>query len=141
MAKTGWGAVLGSAGAVVSCTPMIFAAVPALAGVFGATAASSAGMMMMSSAAPYGHKVPPPWVGTIGHYAGSILLVSLALLAWGALRAPSSARWVVGAGMVLLIWNYLAMSAGLFVVALVLIVAGNIWAWRLTQAEGRIGRA
>ena len=119
-------AALGTAGAVVSCAVLIFSTVPAVAGLFGASAASGVTMMGMTMAPTH---VTPPWILALGAWRIPILIISLGLLGWGVWRAGRWAQILVAAGMLVLIVNEFHMTDTLFFPALVLLVAGNIIGW------------
>lgn len=145
MARDGVGAVVGSVGAVASCSAMMFAVFPALLGVFGSSVSSvSSGMgtasgsgMGMSGMGTSGNSGTmagtassaahlPAWVAFFTHYSTPILAVSILLLLWGIRGASRAAQVLVALGIVLLIVNQINMMPIYFIPAMILVIVGNV---------------
>lgn len=144
VAKDGMGAVLGSVGAVASCSAMMFAVFPALLGVFGSAVSTASGGMGASSGSGTGMSGMgtsggttmaggasstvhlPGWVTFFTHYSTPILAVSILLLLWGIRRSSRTAQILVGLGILLLVINQINMMPVYFIPAMILVIVGNV---------------
>ena len=114
------GSTVGTAGAVVSCSVMMFAVFPALAGVVGASASSMAMGMVASQ---------PAWVRWVSHYSLEMVIVSIGFLLWGVWRSSRLVQLLVGIGMVILLVGQFAMVNVLVIPSLSFILGGNVVGW------------
>lgn len=114
------GSTVGSAGAVVSCSIMMFAVFPALAGVVGVSA-STMTMSVVSS--------QPAWVNWVSHYSLEMVIVSIGFLLWGIWRSSRLVKLLVGVGMVILLVGQFAMVNALVIPSLSFIIGGNVVGW------------
>ncbi|MDA8199108.1 MAG: hypothetical protein M0Z54_06720 [Thermaerobacter sp.] len=111
---------VGTAGAVVSCSVMMFAVFPALAGVVGASASAAARGLGSSQ---------PGWIRFVSGYSSEMVLVSVGLLLWGIWRASRLVKILVGIGMGFLLVGQVVMVNGFVVPALATIIGGNVIGW------------
>lgn len=120
MSKAVVPSAVGTAGAVVSCSVMMIAFVPALAGVVGASASTLA---MGASTAQ------PGWIRFVNSYSAEMVGVSIGLLLWGIWRASRVVKILVGIGMGFLVVGQVAMVNAFVVPALSTIIVGNVIGW------------
>lgn len=113
-------AAVGTAGAVVSCSVMMVAVFPALAGVVGASASAAARGLGSSQ---------PGWIRFVSGYSAEMVLVSIGLLLWGIWRASRLVKILVGIGMGFLLVGQVVMVNAFVVPALATIIGGNVIGW------------
>lgn len=109
-------AVLGSFGAIFSCCAIMVSLVMSLIGSIGVTALT-------------GMNEHPAWVKSVMHFSLPILILSVILLILGIWRATRLTQMIVGAGILLILFNVFVKSPALAYPSLVLIVGGNIVGW------------
>jgi hypothetical protein len=109
--------VLGFLGLWASCSSLVFAMAPGLAGLFGAAVT---GM---------GHVPLPGFAQFFSRYAVPILAVSAILLGLAVARAGALAQGLTGLGLVFLVINLAGMTPALFVPGMALVVAGGVAGW------------
>lgn len=135
-----WSGWLGTLGAFLTCVGSMVAL---FAGLFGASAmgAGMAGHSMSGMAASASSSSGSGWLTAMSQFSWPILVISVILLAWGAWHASGTVKWLVGAGMVVLVMDEILMKAlhvmvlWLYVPAVLLLIAGNLWAVKERQAN------
>lgn len=133
---------VGGAGALVSCTGMIFSLVTGLAGAAGVGLIHQSDMAEMGSMANAGQAQAKisPLLSILNSIAIPLLLLSIVLMLIGVARAGWRTVGLVALGSAILLTNMFmrtsaAVAASLLAAGYIIVILGYIVAWRATPTR------